>query len=278
MLRASIPTTHDYEELLQAEWFAAMEAYSRSFLERNDGHLRDYARRWVRDPLHQWSRQWEYPFVYSRAEPCARAADGKQVNILDAGSGITFFPYYLESQFAHCRVHCCDIDETLAAMYEAVNRTMGSTVSFSAAALLHTPYPDGQFDLIYCISVLEHTADYAQIIAQLDRVMKPGGKLIVTFDISLDGREEMPADQADGLLAALTAAFTADEPVDESVVALLSRSDIVTTAYANELNPDLIPWRRPSISKQIKAVLRGRGVIGYPPPYSVYCLSLTKRS
>jgi hypothetical protein len=44
---------------------------------------------WARDPLHQLSRQFEYPYAFERLLETSKT--GKKV--LDAGSGITFFPY-----------------------------------------------------------------------------------------------------------------------------------------------------------------------------------------
>ena len=42
------------------------------------------------------------------------------------------------------------------------------------------PYPDGTFDLVTCLDVLEHTADHDRTLAELRRVIAPGGHLIVT--------------------------------------------------------------------------------------------------
>jgi SAM-dependent methyltransferase len=37
------------------------------------------------------------------------------------------------------------------------------------------PYEDGTFDLVYCDWVLEHVEDVAPFVAEVDRVLKPGG-------------------------------------------------------------------------------------------------------
>jgi SAM-dependent methyltransferase len=44
----------------------------------------------------------------------------------------------------------------------------------------HMPYPDGIFDLVTCLDVLEHTPDHELTLAELLRVTAPGGHLIVT--------------------------------------------------------------------------------------------------
>jgi len=66
-LRNAIPTASDYQALLDSGLFRELESFSDAFLKDNEVALRPYASQWVADPLHQWSRQWEYPFVFERA-------------------------------------------------------------------------------------------------------------------------------------------------------------------------------------------------------------------
>ncbi|MEM7689235.1 MAG: bifunctional 2-polyprenyl-6-hydroxyphenol methylase/3-demethylubiquinol 3-O-methyltransferase UbiG [Pseudomonadota bacterium] len=42
------------------------------------------------------------------------------------------------------------------------------------------PYEDGAFDAVVCVDVLEHVADLSQTIAEIARVLKPGG--VFAFD------------------------------------------------------------------------------------------------
>lgn len=37
------------------------------------------------------------------------------------------------------------------------------------------PYPDAAFDAVVCVDVLEHVRDLAQVLAEVARVLKPGG-------------------------------------------------------------------------------------------------------
>lgn len=61
VLPDGIPLTHDYIKLIESDTFNAIEQYSNHFLSVNKSILKSYMRKWVDDPLHQWSRQWEYP-------------------------------------------------------------------------------------------------------------------------------------------------------------------------------------------------------------------------
>jgi SAM-dependent methyltransferase len=42
------------------------------------------------------------------------------------------------------------------------------------------PYPDGTFDLVTCLDVLEHTPDGERTLVELKRVTAPGGHLLLT--------------------------------------------------------------------------------------------------
>ncbi|MGH8743753.1 MAG: hypothetical protein ACREUY_05680, partial [Burkholderiales bacterium] len=100
-----MPKIPDYQRLLQSGLFKSMESFSEDFVRSQSAYLKDYRRKWVADPLHQWSRQWEYPFVFSRISEYARNAEPR-LNILDAGSGVTFFPFFLSSRFSHAAISC----------------------------------------------------------------------------------------------------------------------------------------------------------------------------
>src|SRR5687767_1408493 len=176
-----------------------MEVASGSFLQRNRGTLADYRRRWVDDPLHQWSRQWEYPFAYQQIR--AHSGDGiRELRILDAGSGVTFFPSFLASRAGAARIDCCDNDPHLATAFAGLGGEFRERITLDVASLQELPYANQTFDIIYSISVLEHTSEYEQVLAEFDRILRSGGILILTFDISLDGRSDVPPDQAVKLL------------------------------------------------------------------------------
>lgn len=52
------------------------------------------------------------------------------------------------------------------------------------------PYDDQSFDLALCMEVIEHVADQRHLITQLSRVLKPGGRLLLTTPniLNLNGR------------------------------------------------------------------------------------------
>lgn len=78
-------------------------------------------------------------------------------------------------------VHAIDLSPRVVA--EAA--TANPTGRFVAADVRHLPYPDGFFDIIVSNSTLDHfphAEDIAEAVAELHRVLKPSGRLLITFD------------------------------------------------------------------------------------------------
>ncbi len=48
------------------------------------------------------------------------------------------------------------------------------------------PFPDGEFDLVLCVHVLEHVEEDRRVMSELHRVLKPGGVAIVSVPMRLD--------------------------------------------------------------------------------------------
>lgn len=273
-LPGGIPTVQRYRTFIESDGFKEMEQFSDRFLVENKTILERYAKKWVRDPLHQWSRQWEYPFVYSRIEPPIRNIHVPK--ILDAGSGVTFFPYFIKSVRPAGSVYCIDTDKTLEDIYRRVNSERRVDVTFSASNLQDIPFERNWFDVIYCVSVLEHTNNYEEIIAEFYRVLKPGGRLVITFDLSLDGTRDVGLDAGASLLDALARKFANIENVSLKPAAVALSSDIFTTHSARKIDPVLLPWKYPPILYRMVSFLKGKRHGIWPPYLTVFCITMDK--
>ena len=267
-LRDGVPLQEERDTVLRSDAYREMEAFSEGFLEKNRSVLAGYAARWgAENPLHSWSRQWEYPYVFARVAELVRTQP--RARILDAGSGATFFPFYLRGCFDGTTVACCDTDDTLADVFASLNRNMDGDVEFSTADIRALPYDDRSFDLVYCVSVLEHTDSYEDILKEFSRVSNGGG-LAVTFDVSLDGTRDMRPEDLDRMLKALATVFDMDPDLGRTVKSELSNPDILTTST---VDPDLLPWRGPPLFHRLKSSLANRRLVRWPPLLTVCCLS-----
>ncbi len=273
-LLGGVPKESQYRSLLESTGFKDLETFSSQFLSVHKNALEDYAKKWVADPLHQWSRQWEYPFVFTRIQPVVEAREAAR--ILDAGSGVTFFPYYIKSKYSSAELHCNDYDGSLDEIFRKINSNSEHSVEFSCSDVRDLPYEDGSFDAVFCVSVLEHTDDYDDIIQEFHRILRPEGKLIVTLDVSLDGTRHISLEKGKHLLQSLVARFRDDENCSVDLGSHVSPPDIFTTLTAESIDPALLPWKHPAFVYQVGSFLKGKGFVAWPPPITVFCQSLTK--
>lgn len=98
---------------------------------------------------------------------------GKQV--LEAGCGAGRFSELLLGAKAHlCAI---DLSSAVEANYKNCSRFPNYTVS--QASILALPYAPGQFDVVVCIGVIQHTPDPEQTMTALCKQVKPGGLLVI---------------------------------------------------------------------------------------------------
>ena len=250
-LNDGVVTGEEYQKLLNTSDFQEMKDFSDSFIERNRKILEPYSKKWVIDSFNQWSRRWEYPYVFSRISDYASGQDG-DVRILDAGCGVSFFPYYLYRKLENFTYIGLDYDPEFKSILNQINENEESNVALEMGDIRNLGYSDNVFDCISCISVLEHSSEYPVIIKEFYRILKPGGKLILTFDISLDGFSDIPVAKANTLLRDLTDTFKQEE-------ILLSLGDGVLTTYDFKEDDHLLPWRYPVLSA-VKSAFKNRQV------------------
>ena len=272
-LAPGIPRVSNYMSLLTTNMFHEMESFNNEFIKRNPHALTtDHT---VADGFHTWSRQWEYPFTYSyiRQYLSEKVHADDEVRILDAGSGYTFFPYYLSEKYPNCKMDCCDRDVSLAQLYLQANKKRTSSVDFEVHNLANMGYEDNFFDIVYCISVLEHTENYGDIVKEFKRILKPEGLLVLTFDISLDRRAKITKGICQNILNELGKYFRANVSLNlDDAIANISERDMLTTKFMKMHDEHLLPpWRRYfNIFTIIRQLLKGK----LPRPFyylTVFC-------
>jgi 2-polyprenyl-6-hydroxyphenyl methylase / 3-demethylubiquinone-9 3-methyltransferase len=96
---------------------------------------------------------------------------GKQTLDVGCGGGL------LAEEFAQfgCDVTGIDPSEKSLQTARAHARAAGLAIDYRQASGERIPFADGAFDLVFCCDVLEHVRDLRQVIAEISRVLKPGG-------------------------------------------------------------------------------------------------------
>ena len=281
-LRTGIPLLAELEAHLKSEDYNRHVEFNRAFLDKNDAAMNQYGKLWAKDTFRLWSRRWEYPFATARVIQFAQQQNSDApFRVLDAGSGVTFFPYYLRKEVPRSEITCFDSNSSYHPMFAAVNSGMGETkVKFQEGMLQKLPFANDTFDAVGCISVLEHTSNYGEILDEFARVLRPGSLLVLTFDLSLDGKFELAKDKAGELLTALSGKFNVPRDVD--LHKELNRMDdparerILTTDHIRETQPDLLPWKHPTL-KAVHDLVTGHGWTGGFRSKSVYCVDVTAK-
>ena len=97
--------------------------------------------------------------------------------VLDVGCGTQ--PY--RSLYAPESYRGLEIDSPQA-------RSRGVADDFYDGRLM--PYRDAEFDTVLCNQVLEHSFEPARLLAEIARVLKPGGRLVLTVPFAWDEHEQ----------------------------------------------------------------------------------------
>lgn len=111
--------------------------------------------------------------IYTAALRAARAANPAPKRILDYGSGVGEFIAPLRAAFPDAEISAADIMERPANLPSSVKWYRGDLND-------SLPAPDGGFDLVFAIEVIEHLENPRHMLRDLARVLEPGGVAIVT--------------------------------------------------------------------------------------------------
>ncbi len=122
-------------------------------------------------PVDHWSRRFEYPWAchYGKFDPFRW--------VLDAAGGDSPFQTHLAS--LGCQVVNADHDPS------RWPKKPPKGVLYAEADLRDLScFADDVFDRVACISVLEHIGDCGRALDELWRVLKCGGRLLLTLDVA----------------------------------------------------------------------------------------------
>lgn len=93
--------------------------------------------------------------------------------VLDIGAGSCPYAKY----FAHCTYKTSDFQQLTR---EQIRGRIGYGRIDYVCDATQIPVEDGSFDVVLCTEVLEHVSEPIKVIRECGRILRPGGKLILT--------------------------------------------------------------------------------------------------
>jgi SAM-dependent methyltransferase len=155
-------------------------------------------------PSLHWSRRFEYPYIYHEG----KIATSTRLRILDVGAGLNPFQVLL-SVLGHFVVSLDQDICSVMKLCKIIDRFKGLKLYPCLGDAFQIPFKQNFFDRVICISVIEHILDYLNptfdlklsylilntLLCDLVRVVKPGGKICITFDVDLSGRYHLSLDE-----------------------------------------------------------------------------------
>ena len=126
-----------------------------------------------------WSKLWEYPWLWHHG---LSALDWRGLRVLDLGSEQSPFPWWLAAKGAH--VTLIETRHDWIGQWEAVRASLGGVkVDWQIVDSCRLPFADESFDVVTSLSVIEHQDDKVLAASEVGRILKPGGRFGISFDI-----------------------------------------------------------------------------------------------
>lgn len=118
-----------------------------------------------------------------------RAGVTSGMYVLEVGPGSGFFTVPLAQRVAawdsEIRLTCLEIQlEMITMLHQQLQSAQVSNVDIVQGNGQQMPFPDQSFDLVFLTTVLGEAADPSALIRECARVLRPGGVLAVTEQIS----------------------------------------------------------------------------------------------
>lgn len=184
------------------------------------------------EDFHRW--------LFSHAEAAADA------RVLEVGAGTSrLWGTNADRVPPGWRLTLTDVSEGMVEATLGVVADAGLSASVRLADVQSLPFGDGEFDLAFANHMLYHVRDLPRAVAELRRVLRPGGLLIAATNGAqhLSGLRELPVELADDAVTVVGSAglsFTLENGGQELRRAF---SDVVVLRRDDEVladDPDLV--------------------------------------
>jgi len=111
--------------------------------------------------------------------------------VLDVGCGGGQTAIRLKEIYPHLSITGIDLSELMIARARKRTQRKGFVLKFQIADAQALPFPDESFDVVYSLGSVKHWPDPLLGIAECWRVLKQGGELLLTDNISDATREQV---------------------------------------------------------------------------------------
>lgn len=148
----------------------------RSFMDELNAFARPLGLREFRT----WSKIWEYPALWHGG---LSGLDWSRVRLVDIGSELSPLPWWLATRGA--TVTLVETSPNFERHWEFVRERLGGpAVDWRIVASADQPFSSGSVDVVTSLSVLEHQPDKLRALAEIARILRPGGLLAMSFDLA----------------------------------------------------------------------------------------------
>lgn len=130
----------------------------------------DKYERWFATPVGRLVKRYESELLLELLAPLPGE------NILDVGCGIGIFTEDILRRGARAT----GVDVSLPMLSKAITRFRAANFTGLCADMRDLPFADGSFDKVYAMTVIEFADDAGRVVAELDRVARKGGRVVVT--------------------------------------------------------------------------------------------------
>jgi len=124
-----------------------------------------------------YCRIWEYPWIWFQVE----SLRGGNLSVLDIGSEKSPLPWFLATQ--GFKMIVSDNTGKHWQTWQRASHNLQVKVRKRILDAQAIDLPTASIDIFLSVSVIEHIPHKEQVIAEAARVLRPGGLLIMTFDI-----------------------------------------------------------------------------------------------
>ena len=133
-------------------------------------------------------RAW---YVRREVQRLLRAlSDRRTIRVLDAGTGFGQYAYSVARTFPNAQVRAVDVkQEYLERARRFADQTPQANQIEWAIDDLTALQSEGPFDLILAVDVMEHIADDEAVFEHFERVLRPGGHVIINTPSDRGGSE-----------------------------------------------------------------------------------------